>query len=110
MPLFQGSVSADDIHALRNRNEELSAALPTFVVILSCIRAKVIKTEREYIIANPKPTEKGIQAWTSEKNLHLADLENFYDFIKKLHDAIETRLSGSQTAIRTLSSEVNHGV
>ena len=109
-PLIQATVNPEDMTAVRDRNEKLAAVLPTLITITACLRDYITKEERKFEASNPRPIEKGITAWNSAKKAHLADFENFLDFVNGLHQAVSTRLSVSQSGLRSKSDEVKHGL
>lgn len=108
--LIQGTIDPENTMAVRERNEKLSAALPILVISMSCARDYIIRTEREWAHNNPRPLDKGITAWNSAKREYLADFENFLELLNGLHQAVATRLSVSQSSLRSKADEVKHGL
>jgi len=105
----QQILRADDQDGLRERNEKLSAYLPTLSIIIASYKSQMDKQKAEFIQAHPPP-EKGVTAWRESLDDHLASNKRVMQMVESLHEDVATRLSVAQTTLRTFSAEVKHGV
>ena len=109
--LMQGTVNPEDMAELRERNERLSAVLPTLEIILACIRTEIARQEKLYESENPRPADgKGITAWREARDSHMSDYSTFQKLVEGLQETVATRLSVGQTNLRTKGDEVKHGL
>ena len=91
-------------HELRWRNERLSARLGMLNIILSAYLQKTDFKRKAYIQAHPRPV-KGVTEWREAFDALSAEERRICDHVKGVIAAIETRLSVTQSNLKSLGKE-----
>jgi hypothetical protein len=104
-PALQEIIDPDDVAALRERNEHLSAYLVTLGILRCAYTAQMIKQKAKFAALSPPP-DKGIKAWEAAFDEYLGDIKVTYDIITELYESTSKRISVTQTNLRSRSTEV----
>lgn len=89
---------------LRARNERLSSYVGTLNSLLSAQRQKLHHQRNKYIAEHPKP-EKGVTEWREEVEAAGYDTKLLCEHVEAVIKAIETRLSITQSNLRSMGQE-----
>ena len=98
-----------DVHKMRERNERFGAYLPTLSMILAQYGQQMDKVRASFKAANAPGDKESKTAYNERVEEPVTDLKRVYHLIERLHDDILTRLSVSQTNIRSVTEQVKHG-
>jgi hypothetical protein len=94
----------DNPNEVRNRNERFGSYLPTLSTVIEEYEMQCNKLRVAFEYANPKP-EKGITEWRERREQALHDLTPTLNLVKRWHEDIASRISTSQTALRTSETQ-----
>ena len=104
--VFSSTEWTENSSMLRQRNERFSSFLPTLTTLMGAHREHIAVLKEKYEDENPRPTEKGITAWKEGEKAYTREFVDDLTFIEQLHTDVSTRVSVTQTNLRTLVDEV----
>lgn len=104
-PQITKIIDPENALEMRKRNEVISSYLPVFVILISCYENKISEETRSYVASHGEPEKGESTTWKRNLELHLADLTTTRNMLGDYMKAVSSRLSASQTTLKSKSLE-----
>jgi hypothetical protein len=103
-----GKIDLDETNpiTLADRNERLSSYLAFFATIKLAFQQQGRYAKNDFFTVKPTPEKGASKAWENEKDDSDAFARYWETHIDELREAVQTRISQSQTTINLLKKEM----